>query len=168
MKPADALLLAAHDLTAAGVTPITMSQLTVAAWRRHPAAYGLPGFKVDYPDKHRVAGDLAHKGPQNLFRRGCLERVPGGGYRLTEYGKLAAARLLNPPPAPRPAGKPRYEVLTYDPKKQKFTPQISVRRGPYTLFGLRAAIRKLRNVGYDCIRTDGSVRVQRLPDPEAA
>lgn len=41
-----------------------------------------------------------------------------------------------------------YDVLTWDIDKQKFTPQRGVRRGPYTLFGLRKALRKLGNMGY--------------------
>lgn len=41
-----------------------------------------------------------------------------------------------------------YEVLTWDPDKQAWTPQVGVRKGPYTLFGLRKPLRKLRDMGY--------------------
>jgi len=46
--------------------------------------------------------------------------------------------------------KPKYYVTTWDPDTQKFTPQSGVRTGPYSLFGLRKAIRKLRACGYSC------------------
>lgn len=46
--------------------------------------------------------------------------------------------------------KPRYEVLTWDSYKGTFTPQQGVRRGPYTLWGLKRALRKLRGMGYPC------------------
>lgn len=39
--------------------------------------------------------------------------------------------------------KPRYYVLTWDPNRGEFTPQRGVRSGPYSLFGLRRALRKL-------------------------
>lgn len=44
----------------------------------------------------------------------------------------------------------KYFIETYDPELTEVTPQIGVRRGPYTLFGLRAAITALRNLGYSC------------------
>lgn len=46
--------------------------------------------------------------------------------------------------------KPKYEITTWDTDLQKYTPQKGVRKGPYTLFGLRKAIRKLRSMGYCC------------------
>ncbi len=45
---------------------------------------------------------------------------------------------------------PRYYVTTWDTEKQMFTPQRGVRTGPYSLWGLRKAIRKLRHIGYPC------------------
>ena len=44
--------------------------------------------------------------------------------------------------------RPQYFVYTWDPMKQTFTPQKGVRCGPYSLFGLRKALRKLRGMGY--------------------
>lgn len=44
--------------------------------------------------------------------------------------------------------RPRYYVTTWDTEKQDFTPQKGVRTGPYSLWGLRKAIRKLRGMGY--------------------
>lgn len=60
------------------------------------------------------------------------------------------------------AKKPTYEVLTWDMDLQKFTPQWGVRRGPYSQFGLRRALRKLRGMGYDTDRSGApSVLVQQ-------
>lgn len=56
----------------------------------------------------------------------------------------------------------RYEVLTWDPETGRFTPQKGVRKGPYTLFGLRKALRQLREMGYAARRPDPSVLVERL------
>ena len=68
--------------------------------------------------------------------------------------------------------KPKYEVLTWDTDKQDFTPQKGVRRGPYTLFGLWKALRKLRHGGCPATRLphtpgdghvgDPSVLIQRV------
>ena len=44
----------------------------------------------------------------------------------------------------------QYYVYTWDMDKQTWTPQAGVRCGPYTLFGLRRAIRQLRAMGYPC------------------
>jgi hypothetical protein len=55
----------------------------------------------------------------------------------------------------------RYEVLTWDADAQKFTPQAGVRRGPYSLFGLRKALRELRGRGYMARKGDPFTLVQR-------
>lgn len=60
--------------------------------------------------------------------------------------------------------KPRYRVLTYDPESGRFTPQLGVRSGPYTLFGLRKALRKLQGMGYAAHRGDDSILVERIED----
>jgi hypothetical protein len=62
------------------------------------------------------------------------------------------------------AKRAKYEVLTWDTEVQKFTPQLGVRRGPYTLFGLRKAVRKLRDLGDPAATGDPMVLVQRLDD----
>jgi hypothetical protein len=41
-----------------------------------------------------------------------------------------------------------FRVLTWDTDLQEFTPQDGVDPGPYTLFGLRPALRQLREMGY--------------------
>lgn len=54
-----------------------------------------------------------------------------------------------------------YEVLTWDMDKQKFTPQQGVRRGPWSKWGLRKALRALQQIGYDTHRSGApSVLVQ--------
>ncbi len=57
--------------------------------------------------------------------------------------------------------RPKYDVTTYDPKTAGFTPQAGVRRGPWTMFGLRKALRALRAMGYDVGRNAPSVLVER-------
>lgn len=55
--------------------------------------------------------------------------------------------------------KTQYYVTTWDTDLQAFTPQAGVRTGPYSLFGLRKALRKLREYGYSADRDDPSVLV---------
>lgn len=58
--------------------------------------------------------------------------------------------------------KPRYYVETWDTNTQSFSPQPGVRSGPYSLWGLRKALRKLRDMGYGITTRDGvSVLVYR-------
>lgn len=58
--------------------------------------------------------------------------------------------------------KPKYRVTTWDSEKQAFTPQAGCRAGPYTQFGLRKALSRLRGMGYDVSRKGGhSVLVER-------
>ena len=54
-----------------------------------------------------------------------------------------------------------YYVQTWDAELQKFTPQNGVRCGPYSLFGLRQALRRLRDWGYEAGRHDPAVYVFR-------
>jgi len=54
----------------------------------------------------------------------------------------------------------RYYVTTWDIEKQDFTPQKGVRTGPYTQFGLRKALRKLRQMGYGGNKSDNSTLVE--------
>jgi len=59
---------------------------------------------------------------------------------------------------------PRYYVRTWDSELEKWTPQIGVRTGPYTLFGLRKAIRTLRGMGYSATRGDFSTLVEKVTE----
>ena len=56
--------------------------------------------------------------------------------------------VLTNQPIDGPDDRPLFRVLTWDTDEQKFTPQDGVPEGPYTLFGLRPALRALRNMGY--------------------
>ena len=59
--------------------------------------------------------------------------------------------------------KARYRVLTWDVDLQKYTPQKGVRQGPYSLFGLRKALRKLKAMGYDIFRQGAfPIMVERI------
>lgn len=59
------------------------------------------------------------------------------------------------------ADKPnrRYYVQTWDAELQKFSPQKGIRTGPYSQFGLRKALRKLRDMGYMARKGDCSTLV---------
>lgn len=61
---------------------------------------------------------------------------------------------------------PRYYVTTYDWEKEEYTPQIGVRTGPWSKWGLRKALRKLRAMGYDATKGDNSTLVRRVPEPD--
>jgi hypothetical protein len=62
----------------------------------------------------------------------------------------------------------RYEVLTWDMDLQQFTPQQGLPPGPFSLFGLRRALRTLRAMGYGADRDDCSTLVRRVARPGAA
>jgi hypothetical protein len=57
-----------------------------------------------------------------------------------------------------------YTVATYDMELERFTAQKGVKPGPYSLWGLRRALRKLRALGYEARKGDPSVMVQRTKD----
>lgn len=66
--------------------------------------------------------------------------------------------------------KARYYVTTRDVERERWTPQKGVKAGPYSLFGLRKALRKLNAMGYDTSR-DGGVMVlveRREPNDQIA
>lgn len=63
----------------------------------------------------------------------------------------------------------KYYVHTWDTEKQTWTPQKGVRCGPYSLWGLRRAIRKLRDMGYSCDYSskgsgDAYVKIERVTE----
>ena len=57
--------------------------------------------------------------------------------------------------------KTKYYIKTWCSKSETFTPQRGVRCGPYSLFGLRQALRRLRDWGYEAGRHDPAVYVFR-------
>ncbi len=58
--------------------------------------------------------------------------------------------------------KTRYYVYTWDTDKQDWTPQAGVRCGPWSKWGLRKALRKLREYGYSARKGDPAVSVSRV------
>jgi hypothetical protein len=56
----------------------------------------------------------------------------------------------------------RYYVTTRDNDRERFMPEKGVRCGPYSLFGIRKALRRLRRIGYRADRNDGLVLVVRM------
>lgn len=62
-------------------------------------------------------------------------------------------------------GKPRYYVTTWDAEEQEFTPQKGLKAGPWCLFGLRRALRKLRGMGYPAARIGAESRTGGCGDP---
>lgn len=59
----------------------------------------------------------------------------------------------------------RYFVTTWDTERQAFTPQPGVRYGPYSIWGLRKALRKLQSMGYIAKKGDPSVLVSSEDKP---
>jgi hypothetical protein len=58
-----------------------------------------------------------------------------------------------------------YYVTTWDTYREDFTPQQGVRTGPYSLFGLRGAIRKLQDMGYPVWGNDSAVYITSVDKP---
>jgi hypothetical protein len=94
MKPADAYLLAALDLLDLGHVTFGLPDLAVAVWKRCPERFGIPGYR-QYPDKHRVASDLARFRPDSPLGSGAFEKAGRGRYRLTEAGREDADILTD-------------------------------------------------------------------------
>jgi hypothetical protein len=59
----------------------------------------------------------------------------------------------------------RYFVTTWDIDLQQFTPQRGCPTGPYSKWGVRKALRRLQELGYDTYRGAPSVRV-RCTNPQ--
>ena len=64
--------------------------------------------------------------------------------------------------------KTSYYVETWDTDTQSFTPQVGVRKGPYSKWGLRKAIRKLRAMGYPCDYSSNGGFVHGSCDPSVS
>jgi hypothetical protein len=79
---------------------------------------------------------------------------PSEGWKMNTEQQLAAVIVG--------ALLPKYRVTTYDVNTGKFTPQSGVRCAPYSKWGLRKALRKLRRLGYEATRSDSSVLVERI------
>jgi hypothetical protein len=90
---AQVILLAADDLVTAGTREFTEWELTVAAWRRDPARFGLRGYEQKYPDHKRVMSEIMGSKPSNPVQLRHLEKVRPSTYRLTALGRSEAVRL---------------------------------------------------------------------------
>lgn len=91
----------------------------------------------------------------------CRHRPVPPDRSVCEVCFPAVAAPPGGPPDPATPG-PAYRVLTWDAEEQRFTPQLGVDPGPHTLFGLRAALRELRDLGYPAARGDPFVLVERI------
>jgi len=89
------VMLAAHDLTSAGSSEFSEWELSVAAWKRDEARFGMRGFEKDHPDHKRVMKEIMGKAPANPVQRGLLERTRKNHYRLTALGRAEASRLTH-------------------------------------------------------------------------
>jgi hypothetical protein len=93
LTAAQAILVAAADLAAAGNHEFTEWDLTVAAWSRDRFRFGLRGYAQSYPDHKRVMMEIMGHKPANPVVQKFLEKVRPNTYRLTPLGKATAARL---------------------------------------------------------------------------
>jgi hypothetical protein len=114
----ETVLLAAADLAAAGNQEFSEWDLTVAAWARDRARFGLRGYAQSYPDHKRVMMEIMGQKTSNPVQQKNLERVRPNYYRLTPQGKAVVARLRSgerpkptaPKPAPKPAANDPYDA----------------------------------------------------------
>ena len=90
---AQVILLAADDLASAGTKEFSEWELTVAAWQRDPARFGLRGYEQKYPDHKRVMSEIMGSKPSNPVQLRHIEKVRPSTYRLTALGRSEAARL---------------------------------------------------------------------------
>jgi hypothetical protein len=90
---AQVILLAADDLATVGAQEFTEWELTVAAWKRDPARFGLRGYEQKYPDHKRVMSEIMGSKPTNPVQLRHIEKVRPSTYRLTALGRSEATRL---------------------------------------------------------------------------
>lgn len=111
------------------------------------------------PHRFGLGQASGSSGTRRLLKRRRGEKCPHVLARCDDKGLVCDT-----------CGRKLYEVLTWDRDAQAFTPQIGVPRGPYTLWELKAALRKLQSMGYPCDRShrdgethsDPSVLVRRV------
>src|SRR4051812_13407016 len=93
LTAAQIILLAGEDLLNGGVKEFNEWELTVAAWRRDPARFGLRGYEQKYPDHKRVMTEIMGRKPGNPVQSMYLEKIRPNTYRLTALGKAEVTRL---------------------------------------------------------------------------
>lgn len=90
---AQVILLAADDLMAQGFSEFSEWDLTLAAWDRDRARFGLRGHGQKHPDHKRVMMEIMGRKPHNPLLLGLMEKVRPNYYRLTPLGRAEALRL---------------------------------------------------------------------------
>jgi hypothetical protein len=94
----ESILAAAGDLAAAGRPIFSGPDLVVAAWRRDPERFCLPGYP-EHPHSNRVLCELSGDKASNPVARGFLARLERGCYRLTDLGRAEIRRVADLPRA---------------------------------------------------------------------
>ena len=87
------ILLAADDLAATGADEFSEWDLTVAAWNRDRARFGLRGYANIHPDHKRVMMEIMGNKASNPILLRFMEKTRPNTYRLTPLGRVEAARL---------------------------------------------------------------------------
>jgi len=118
LTAAQIILLAGEDLTNGGVSEFSEWELTVAAWKRDRERFGLRGFKDEYPDHKRVMMEIMGQKPHNPLQLKLMEKVRPNYYKLTEFGRQEATRLLTAAPGDlRPVTRtPRAQTVKAAPR----------------------------------------------------
>ena len=114
LTAAQVILLAGEDLLNSGSKEFNEWELTVAAWRRDPARFGLRGYEQKYPDHKRVMTEIMGRKPGNPVQSMYLEKIRPNTYRLTALGKAEVARLRSGSTAKPPREKdPHARLAAY-------------------------------------------------------
>jgi hypothetical protein len=87
------LLVAAAKLEAAGHSPFTAEDLTVAAWKESPGKFGLKGYQSEHPDSN--ATYTLFMGYRGLPAVGYMAKVGPKLYTLTRQGREEADRIAS-------------------------------------------------------------------------
>ncbi|MDE2097143.1 MAG: hypothetical protein KGL39_07845 [Patescibacteria group bacterium] len=89
---AEKLILAAHQLEVAELSPFGLEMLIVAAWKAFPDTFGLKGCSDLFPDANRVIAALS--GERGMVRAGLLVKEGQKLYSLTCDGRRRLRALL--------------------------------------------------------------------------
>ena len=92
----ESVLLAADDLDRAGKEEFSEWDLTVAAYARDPARFGLRGYADKYPDHKRVYTEITTGKRSSPVLKGYMMKTRKNHYCLTGLGQTKAALLRNP------------------------------------------------------------------------
>src|SRR6266480_359935 len=89
---AEKVLLAAVDLCHGRLDHnFTAEELSVAAWEKDKASFGLRGFENVYPDSNKLFKSIDSQG--GLVVKGFIQKVGDRTFRLTAGGITAASRI---------------------------------------------------------------------------